>query len=667
MCNTHGRRINVNRLERHGSGYVGRSEPDFMIVKSPWFRGIDIKMGPEGAMYISDWSDNGECHDHDGIHRTSGRIYRIAYGTPELSKNQRSVLQGRSKLAFLNGDWMEKGDWSGRHARRVRQELLTDGDLSKRSIASQIKCDTAAQLLFTEGFEGNSEAQIAEALQSTHPDVLAQAILLATDSHRGTAHLSAIRKIASRPQSPNVLLSLAGCLQKIEATDRAELAFAMLGCAENARAIADENNLTLMTWYGIEPIVVKEGMLKLPDATSKLQQFAIRRLAYEIDANPPVVESALGFIGAKAASGNPDAEQAAAELLASFQLGLAGRAKVNPPQTWSNIEKQLRSAKNPDLLRAVDALAVLFGDGAAIADLRTLAADGSMDAVAREQAIAALAQARDIDSVPILVNLINDRGVADAAIVALMSFDHPETAKELLSRLNGLRDGNRGLAIDTMASRESYALDLIGAIEDGRVDARELTASQVRQLMALGNDHIKTVLESKWGIVQETPEARLASIAKWKQELTPENLAHADRSNGAALFAKSCATCHKLYGEGKAIAPDLTGANRSNLDYLLMNIVDPSSVVPKQFTTSVIALKDGRVITGVVVTETDQSLVVQTDKEQVTLARADVEAATNSGKSLMPDGLLDSLTPAQVRDLFGFLMPGIGVLNSSIR
>lgn len=666
MCNTHGRRINVNRLERNGSGYVGRSEPDFMLVKSPWFRGIDIKMGPEGAMYVSDWSDNGECHDHDGIHRTSGRIYRIAYGPPELTKNQRSVLHGRSKLAFLNGDWMEKNDWFGRHARRVRQELLTDGDLSKRSIASQIKCDTATQLLFTEAFDGNSDSQITKALQSTNPNVVAQAIHLATDPQRGSTHLAAIHTIASRPQPANVLLSIASCLQRIEGTERAELASAMLGCAENARAIADEKNLTLMTWYGIEPVVFNEGMLKLLDGNSKLQQFAVRRLAYEIDTNPPVAESALGFIAAKAASGNPEAESAAAGLLVSFQLGLAGRAKVNPPQTWSDIEKQLRSAKNSDLMRAVDALAVLFGDGAAIADLRTLAADGNVDAVAREQAIAALAQARDGDSVPVLVNLINDRGVADAAIVALMSFDHPDTAKELLSRLSGLRDGNRSLAIDTMASRESYALDLIGAIDGGHVDARELTAGQVRQLLSLGNARIKTVLEAKWGVVQETPEARLAAIAKWRQELTPENLAQADRSRGAALFAKSCATCHKLYGEGKTIAPDLTGANRSNLDYLLMNIIDPSSVVAKQFTTSVIALKDGRVITGVVITETDQALVVQTDKEQVTLARGDVEAAKNSGKSLMPDGMLDSLTPQQVRDLFAFMMPGNGASSTSV-
>ncbi len=657
MCNTHGRRLNVNRLERHGSGYIGKSEPDFMIVKTPWFRGIDIKTGPEGAMYVSDWSDNGECHDHDGIHRTSGRIYRIAYGTPTLSQSRKAVLQSRNRLGFLNEDWISKGDWFGRHARRIRQELLADGDLSGRSLASQVKCDSASHLLFTEAFGGNSGEQIELALQSENTDVLAAAIYLATSAERQTAHAEAIREIAARPQPANVLLSLASALQKLEISERSALSSAILGCSENARTIADENNLTLMIWYGIEPVVIDKDLLTLLDSNPKLQQFAVQRLAYEISAKPTVAESALRFIGAKAASRLDEKEAVAARLLTSFRLGLAGRAKVKTPRNWEVIERQLRTAKSQEVLRAVDALAVLFGDGAALADLRSLAANGNMDAVAREQAIAALAQAKDGDSVPILVNLINDRGVADAAITALMSFDHPNTANELLSRLAGLRDGNRSLAIDTMASRESYALDLIKAVEAGRLDARELTAAQVRQLLALGNDHIKTVLEAKWGVVQETPEARIAAIEKWKQELTPEYLASADREKGAALFKKSCATCHKLFGEGKTIAPDLTGANRSNLEYLLMNIIDPSSVVPKQFTTSVVALKDGRVITGVVVSETEQTLVIQTDKEQLSVARSDVEDSKNTGKSLMPDGMLDPLTPEQVRDLFSFMMP----------
>jgi putative heme-binding domain-containing protein len=280
-----------------------------------------------------------------------------------------------------------------------------------------------------------------------------------------------------------------------------------------------------------------------------------------------------------------------------------------------------------------------------------------MDPVAREQAIASLAQARDSDSVPMLFNLLGDRAVVDAAIAALQSFDHPETARQLLSRMGGFKDGNRSLAIDTMAGRESYALELMKAIEEGRLDAHELTAAQVRQLLALGNAHIKAVLDVMWGVVQETPEARLAAIEKWKKVLTRETIAQANLDNGAALFKKSCANCHKLFGEGKTIAPDLTGSNRSNLEYLLLNIIDPSSVVPRQFTTSVVALKDGRVITGVIVSETEQTLVIQTDKEQLSVSREDIEETRNTGKSLMPDGMLDTLTEEQVRDLFGFMMP----------
>ena len=640
MCNTHGRRINVNRLEHEGSGYVGKSEPDFMLVKSPWFRGIDIKMGPEGAMYVSDWSDNGECHDHDGIHRTSGRIYRIAYGTPKPV----------NVAAGLVPDAIGRRDWFGRHSRRIHQEYFAELDLNIQP-AQALKGDVNVwDLLDRELISLNLPEYVQQGLQSKDPLSAAYSVQLAapdSDSH------AELLSLAAKPQPDNVLLSLVSVLQRMEPGDRWDLASTILSCPENSHAIADENQLTLMTWYGIEPVVFNEGALELLDSNPKLQQFAVRRLAHEISTQPVVAERALRFISGKAASGN---SAAAAALLTSFKTGLAGRAKVDAPKDWASIEKQLRASKNKDVILAVDSLAVMFGDGAAIADLRKLAGDGNTDPIAREQAIAALAQSQDTDSVPTLFNLLGDRAVYGTVITALKSFDHPNTANELLSRMGGFKDGNRSLAIDTMASRESYALDLIKAIEAGRFDAAELTASQVRQLLALGNEHIKTVLEAKWGVVQETPEARVAAIDKWKKLLTPETIAKADLDNGAALFKKSCATCHKLYGEGKTISPDLTGANRSNLEYLLMNIVDPSSVVPKQFTTSVVALKDGRVITGVVVSETEQTLVIQTDKEQLSVARDDVEESRNSGKSLMPDGMLDTLTEEQVRDLFGFMM-----------
>ncbi|MEY2724168.1 MAG: hypothetical protein RLZZ458_35, partial [Planctomycetota bacterium] len=437
---------------------------------------------------------------------------------------------------------------------------------------------------------------------------------------------------------------------------RRKLAISLLKVPQNAASIQAENQLTLMTWFGIEPIVAAPGLLPLLDPIPKLQQFAVRRLAHELAAgNVAPAATVLQLIAARAA-GNPADQARAAELLQSFRTGLAGLARVKAPENWQAVDKQLRAANHIDISRAADSLAVLFGDGTALSELRILAADANADPLARQQAIQALAQAKDADSVPILIRLLNDRAAYDAAIVAMAAFDSPEIAREIVSRLPGFKDGNRSLAIDTLASRKPWAEQLIASIEAGRIPARELSAAQVRQLLAFNDPAIRKVLEERWGIVQETPEARLAAVHKWQQRLTPDHLATASLEHGAEIFRQSCASCHKLYGEGKTIGPDLTGANRSNLEYLLLNLIDPSAVVPKQFTTSVIALKDGRILTGVIVTSTEQTLAIQTDKEQITVARSDVEETRDTGKSLMPDGMLDKLTEDQVRDLFAFIM-----------
>ena len=644
MCNTHGRRLNVNRLERAGSGYIGKREPDFMLVKNPWFRGVDIKMGPDGTMYVADWSDNGECHDHDGVHRTSGRIYRIAFGKPSQFAPKVPLVEQASTELISN--LQSQNAWLARHSLRILQE--------RQATQTRIIDAAGLSILAGEALGLNSNESLLKWLSSTNVEVLEQAVQLsASDAERRAALLIDLMGVAESKPAANVLLALVSVLRRFEMAERLKLATAILERPENCRLIAAEVNLTLMTWYGIEPVVKSLAEVQLLQPVPKLQQFAVRRLAYEVKKETSLASEVLGYIGKLVSKGQ---DKEAAGLLNAFREGLAGRARVDPPRDWAEIEKQLRSSKNAEIVFAADALGVLFGDGAALADLRAMAANGELEPVTREEAIAALANAKDEKSVSILFKLLGDRAVADAAIRALASFDHPETAKQLLNRFEGLKDGNRSLAIDTLASRESYALALADALESGKVAASELAAAQVRQLLAIGNSRIQKVIESKWGIVQDTPEAKLAAIERWKKELTPAMLRGAKLEDGAALFKKSCATCHKLYGEGQVIGPDLTGANRGNLEYLLMNIIDPSSVVPKQFTTSVIALDSGRVITGVVIGQTENAITVQTDKEQLTIARDEIEQIRNSGKSLMPDGMIDALTPEQVRDLFAFMM-----------
>ncbi|MEL7267883.1 MAG: cytochrome C, partial [Planctomycetota bacterium] len=86
--NFHGRRANVERLQRHGSGYVAKHEDDFLLAADPWFRGMDLTSGPDGNVFVLDWSDTGECHEHDGVHRESGRIYKVIYeGNDQKSRS----------------------------------------------------------------------------------------------------------------------------------------------------------------------------------------------------------------------------------------------------------------------------------------------------------------------------------------------------------------------------------------------------------------------------------------------------------------------------------------------------------------------------------------------------------------------------------------------------
>ncbi len=124
MVNIHGHRVNSDLLERRGSGYVGRHGPDFLRSGDEWFRGLNLKYGPDGGVYLSDWSDVGECHDTNSVHRTSGRIYKIAYGTPKVVKDL--DLSKNSDLDLVAYQ-LHANDWYVRQARRLLQERAAAG------------------------------------------------------------------------------------------------------------------------------------------------------------------------------------------------------------------------------------------------------------------------------------------------------------------------------------------------------------------------------------------------------------------------------------------------------------------------------------------------------------------------------------------------------------
>ena len=145
-------------------------------------------------------------------------------------------------------------------------------------------------------------------------------------------------------------------------------------------------------------------------------------------------------------------------------------------------------------------------------------------------------------------------------------------------------------------------------------------------------------------------------MESYRQLLNADRLKSADPAAGRLVFTQTCAVCHKLYGQGAAIGPDLTGSGRANLEYLLENIVDPSAIVPEDYRVSELELKDDRSITGLVVGKNEHTITLQTPTEKLTLERSEIEKMHQTSLSLMPEGLLQALKEDQVCNLVKYLM-----------
>lgn len=256
MNNTHGRRINNDILKRKGSGYTASHAPDLMRSKDPWYMGVTIMYGPDGAVFASDWSDTGECHSTRNTQKHTGRIFKIAYGTPKPAHVDLGKLSD-DELVSLQ---LHKNDWYVRHARRLLQERHAAGVLSIH-VAQRLRSlfDQQSEIprklralwsLYV--IDALTDDFLTELLNHESEYIRAWAVRLLTEDREvpGPA-MSKFVRLAAKGDSPFVRLHLASALQRITPSERWELAKALASRGEDA----NDPNLPLMVWYGIEPLV----------------------------------------------------------------------------------------------------------------------------------------------------------------------------------------------------------------------------------------------------------------------------------------------------------------------------------------------------------------------------------------------------------------------------
>ena len=312
----------------------------------------------------------------------------------------------------------------------------------------------------------------------------------------------------------------------------------------------------------------------------------------------------------------------------------------------------MRDATTEQLIRE---LSTLFGDGRALDEVKALALDSKAPIENRIAALKTLIDARPDDLRAICEKLIETRGLNGLAAKALAQFDDPAIGQKLASNYRKFSSEDRPGIIAALVSRPAFAKVLLDQIAANKIPRADLSAFHARQIRSLGDDGLTKRLTEVWGELRDSAGDKTKMIEDLKARLTPEVLAKADLSQGRVMY-QICSACHIMYGEGGKVGPDLTGSGRSNIDYLLENIVDPSGVVSADYRMSMLTLKDGRVLSGVIARQDARTLTLRLLTEETTLEKAEIAKQETSPVSMMPEGLLMAFQPEQIRDLIAYLM-----------
>jgi putative membrane-bound dehydrogenase-like protein len=640
LLSIHGKRMNRERPEYRGAEVVARHQPDLLRCPDSWFMGVQCKYGPDGGVYVIDWNDTGECHSYVNTQKATGRIYKITYGE---SKRWREDLATWSEVK-LAGLITHPNEWLVRTARRLLMERSVKTPLSKEARDVLLNAFDPAQptglrlrALWTMHACGVDPTPAFEHAWERDEHVQAWLLRLWYDMPRKFRVPG--RVFMQGENRPVVLRTLASLLPRMDAAARKVVALGLLN-----KELDRDPYLPALVWAGIEPEVTGTS----PVVAEYLHQ-ARHPQVLEWMARKLTGQGEAGMHHLAAWLRDDAGKQAA--MLTGIEKAVEGR-KLQRTPGWDGVlaavgDERLRSRRL--------ALAARLGDGEAIRQLRVWLRDERQPVAQRQGALAALLAAGPSDLVGDLLELLSEEALRLAVIRGLARFEDTRIAKRLIEVYPSVSVAEKQEVQTTLVARAVTSRAFLDALEAGKIPGTDVLTPTVVSLRQFKEEELRERVKKRWGAPNTTPAALRERIARYRNELSADVLRQADVVNGRVLFDRHCATCHKLFGEGNAIGPELTGAQRMNLDYVLENIVNPNAIVPGEYKMKTAVLASGRVVTGVVVQETAELVTMQTPTERLTVPRSEIEALRDSHQSLMPEGLLEGLRAEEVRDLIGYL------------
>ena len=646
MANIHEHAVLSDVLVRKGSGFTAHHGEDFLLANNAQWIGFSMELGPDGALYVLDWHDADIC-GQDVLHHDTGRIFRIAPkdSLAESWPGRYSDLRGMPDAELVRLQ-TSRSAWHARRARLILQNRALQGALDpathpalRQMFASHPNADWRLRAMWALHVTGGwTPATLTAALADPDEHVRAWAVQFLTED-RGApdAVLEAFTRMAREDPSAVVRLYLASALQRLEPDARWAIAGELVLHGQDAA----DHNLPTMIWLGVEPLVAANPARALELAGRSripaVARFTARR-AVDADALDPLVAALR------------NAPPAQHSLLEGMRDGLEGRFDVAAPAGWTALHARLQRGDPRTAELALD-VAQQFGDAEAARQNLATARSRTAPVEGRRRAVQVLAAQRRPALVRELPALVEDPRLRVDAIRAVAAFDDDALGRMLIERYATFSETEKAEALQTLSSRRRYGRLLTDALQADVVPKREVPVHIARQLLRVVGAGFTEV----WGpIERSTAEER--AYARYRGLLTDGAVSRADVQNGRTLFLQTCGPCHRMYGEGGTLGPDITGSNRGNLDYLLFNVLDPNAEVQDAYKMVVITTRDGRTFTGNIVSETERQVMLRVvGQDSVAINTADIQSREVTAVSMMPPGLFDALTDSEVIDLVGYL------------
>ncbi len=665
-------RIVLSQITPMASTFATRDLEHVVTTTDRWFRPVDIKLGPDGAVYIADWHDFSINHwkNYQGnMDATSGRVWRLRAKSSAAAKWFDLVKQTIDELIAL---LEHPNRWWREAASRVLRER---GDAALLPVlAKQVEQSTGPAALgalwtwHTIADRTGSSASVARFLKHTDPQVRSWAVRFLgdpfpgaldtgasksrwasadTERHDGSGVL-ALAELAANEPNIEVRIQLAATAKRLPAETALPLVRSLAQRDEDA---ADARQL-LMIWWALEAKAGshREEVLQLLTETAfwerpVVKQHLLERLMQRY-AQAGTREDLLAC--AKLLDLSP-AREYSEILMRGFERAFEGRSVAGLPD-------ELIAAMARHGVGSIT-VGVRRSDGAAVAEALRVIANRRSPVDQRRQFIQVLGEVRSREAVPVLLRLAEtekDDTLLQAVFAALLPFENAHIAPTTLSRLPTLTPGASVTALTLLTSRAEYAVALVRAVEDQRVSATLVPAEFARRLKTFADTPMLTAIERLWPQAGQPTTAQMATQITRLAELLNEG--HGDPYNGKRFYTAACASCHRLFNHGGDIGPDLTSFNRSDVDSLLLAIVNPSAEIREGYENFNVETRDERALSGFIVSQDEGQVILRGfDGQNVVLQRGEIISLQPAGRSLMPEGLLDGFDAQQVRDLFAYL------------